>query len=166
LAEHWYVAQLKAGREKVAIRGLNEQGFASYYPIMKSWRDRQGRWIQAPEPIFPRYLFLQSEPDPERWRSINHTRGVVRLLGNERPCPLPHGEVERLQDAERSGKLHHNRHRSIRTGDKVVFRVGAFVGLQGICQWTRRERIGVLLKVLGGDSLVQSPRDWLKLAAA
>jgi transcriptional antiterminator RfaH len=166
LQQHWYVAQLKAGRERVAIHGLGEQGFESYYPQMQVSRARNGRWIDAPEPVFPRYLFLRSQADAHRWRAVNNTRGVVRLLGNLEPCALRAGEVEALQERERAGLLRHPYRRQIRIGDRVEFKVGTFVGLIGICQWTKRERIGVLLQILGGDTVVMSPRDWLKLAVA
>lgn len=164
--QSWYVAQLRAGRERVAIRGLADQGFASYYPQMRVTRTLRGRWIEAPEPVFPLYLFLRSEPDVARWRAINNTRGVLRLLGNAEPCALRHGEVEALQVRERAGLLKHPRRRAIKAGDPVEFRVGTLAGLHGVCQWTRRERIGVLLQILGGDTVVTSPRDWLKLAVA
>lgn len=162
----WYVAQLKNGRERIAIRGLGDQGFESYYPQMQTTRARNGRWIDAPEPVFPCYLFLRSEPDAYAWRSINNTRGVIRLLGNDQPCSLPDREIDKLKLREQSGLLRHPRRRQIRTGDVVEFRCGTFVGLQGICQWTRRERISVLLQILGGSSVVLAPRDWLKLAVA
>lgn len=164
--QRWYVAQLRAGRERVAIHGLGEQGFNSYYPQMQSTRARNGRWIDAPEPVFPLYLFLRCDPDWGAWRPINNTRGVTRLLGNGEPCALPDREVEDLQKRERAGQLRHPRRRQIKTGDVVEFKVGSFVGLQGVCQWTRRERIGVLLRILGGDTVTISPRDWLKLAVA
>lgn len=162
----WYVAQLKSGRERVAIRGLDEQGFTTYYPQMQVTRTRNGHVLDGVEPVFPLYLFLQSSPDPVSWRCINGTRGVIRLLGNDTPCALSAGEIEQLQARERAGLLRHPRRRQIRQGDIVEFRCGSFVGLQGICQWTRRERIGVLLSILGGSTVTTSPRDWLKLAAA
>ena len=164
--QRWYVAQLKAGRERVAIHGLSAQGFLNYYPQMQTTRARHGRVIDAVEPVFPLYLFLQAEPDWSCWRSINNTRGVARLLGNGEPCAIPTREVELLQERDRAGQLRHPHKRQIRQGDTVEFRHGSFHGLQGICQWTRRERIGVLLKILGGDTVITSPRDWLKLAAA
>lgn len=164
--QQWYVAQLRAGRERVAMEGLREQSFETYYPQMQVQRAHHGRWIDTTEPVFPCYLFLLAEPEPEHWRSINYTRGVIRLLGNDKPCALPHGEVEALQLKERAGLLRHPRKRAIRTGDVVEFKVGTFVGLQGIVQWTRRERIGILLSILGGDTVATAPRDWLKLAIA
>ena len=166
MLERWYVAQLKAGRERVAIRGLGEQGFESYYPQMQTSRDRKGRWVDAPEAVFPSYLFLRSQPDAARWRAVNGTRGVIRLLGNGEPSAIRDGEIEQLMEREAAGQLCHSRRRQIRQGDTVEFKCGSFVGLTGVCQWTKRERIGVLLQMLGGDTVATSPRDWLKLAAA
>jgi len=162
----WYVAALKSGRERVAITGLGEQGFGCYYPQMIVPVALHGRWHDRSEPVFPCYLFLFAEPDASAWRSINNTRGVIRLLGNDAPCPVPEREINSLQQRERAGLLRHPRRRAVRSGDLVEFRHGTFTGLQGICQWTKRERIGVLLQMLGGGTVVTSPRDWLKLAVA
>lgn len=162
----WYVAQLKGGRERLAMRGLEEQGFESYYPQMQVTISRNGRMLDNIEPVFPSYLFLKSPPHPSCWRSINNTRGIIRLLGNDEPCALPNREMELLQHRERAGLLRHTRRRQIRAGDVVEFRCGTFVGLQGICQWTKRERVAVLLQILGGANVVLSPRDWLKVVVA
>ena len=34
------------------------------------------------EPLFWNYLFVDGHPDPNAWRAINSTRGIVRLLGS------------------------------------------------------------------------------------
>lgn len=163
----WYAAQLKAGRERIALRGLADNGFSTYYPMMEVSRAaRNGRWVDVPEPIFPLYAFLQSAPEIERWRAAKNTRGVVRLLGNGQPCALPDREIDRLKEHERAGLFRHPHRCRIRQGDRVEFRVGSLVGLAGICQWTRRERVGVLLSILGGSNVVIAPRDVLKLAVA
>lgn len=164
--QRWYVAQLKAGRERVAIHGLKEQGFESYYPEMETTRIRNGRVVDGTEPLFPRYLFLRSDEDAGRWRAVNSTRGVARLLGNDAPSPIADREIEQLQFRERSGLLRHPYRRAVRSGDLVEFRLGTLVGLQGVCQWTKRERVAVLLNLLGKDTVTVVPRDRLKLAAA
>jgi transcription antitermination factor NusG len=162
----WYVAQLKRGRDRVAIHALGEQGFTSYYPQMQVTRAKNGRWINAPEPVFPNYLFLQSQSDATCWRLINNTRGVLRLLGNDKPCAIADREIEHLQQRERAGLLRHSRRRQIRAGDLVEFKVGSFVGLSGVVEMTRRERISVLIHFMGGATVTIAPRDWLKLAGA
>jgi transcription antitermination factor NusG len=167
LDQHWYVARLKAGNSRTAIHELTKQGFENYYPQMRTTRILHGgRVINATEPVFPNYLFLKSLANAACWRAIYTTRGVIKLLGNSCPCPLLDREVEQLQQRERAGLLSHGGKRQIRQGDLVEFKCGSFLGLQGICQWTRRERIGVLLSFLGGDTVVTSSRDLLKLAVA
>lgn len=161
----WYVAKLKSGREKVAMRGLEEQGFELFYPLMRVTRWRAGSSVEGSEPVFPSYLFLRSDPDPASWRAVNNTRGISSLLGNLVPCPMPDREIDDLRERERVGLLLHQHRRPIATGDVVEYRVGTFVGLKGVCQWTRRERIGVLLTMLGAANVVVSPRDWLRIAA-
>jgi transcription antitermination factor NusG len=148
------------------MRGLGDQGFESYYPQMQTTIARQGRMVDRSEAVFPCYLFLRTMPDPHCWRAVNNTRGVIRLLGNMEPCALPDSEVDALKQREKAGLLRHPYRRQIKQGDAVVFRCGTFVGLQGICQWTKRERIAVLLQFLGGSNVAIAPRDWLKLAVA
>ena len=163
----WYVARVKQGKAAVAMRGLDDQGFDPYYPLMTVAVARAGRTIDRSEPVFPSYLFVRSEPEPQRWRAMNGTRGVVRLLGHGpdgEPSPLRAGEVERLMDRERRGQLRHPTRRQVRAGDRVEFKNGALTGLGGVCQWTRRERVAVLLSLFGGSRLVETPRDWLRVA--
>jgi transcriptional antiterminator RfaH len=163
----WYVARLKPGKADTAMRGLGDQGFAPYYPHMTVTVARAGRVMDRREPVFPSYVFVRCAAEPCLWRAMNGTRGVVRLLGfgqDGEPSPLRNGEVERLMDRERRGQLRHPTRRRIRTGDTVEFKNGALAGLSGICQWTKRERVAVLLEILGGVTVVQTPRDWLRVA--
>lgn len=164
--QRWYVGQLKAGREtRVAIDGLKEQGFETYYPQMQVVSTRFGRRVDGYEPVFPSYLFVRSAPDAARWRAVRGTRGMIRLLGNDQPCAMPDRVVDDLRHREQAGLLRHPYRRPICQGDTVEVRIGTLVGLQGVCQWTRRERIGVLLTLLGAATVTTVPRDWLKLAA-
>ena len=163
--ERWFVAQLKAGRAHVAINALSQQHFEVYYPMLQSSRARNGRWIEAPEPVFWGYLFVRASLDAACWRAINGTRGVRRLLGNEAPTAIADREIEQLQWRESHGLLRHERRRQIKQGDIVEFKCGPMAGLEGVVKMTRRERIEVLLTFLGGDRVAVAPRDWLKLAA-
>jgi transcriptional antiterminator RfaH len=166
MEQRWFCAQLKAGRAQIAIRGLTDQGFESYYPMLQSSRARNGRWIEAPEPVFWGYLFVRVGLDAACWRAINATRGVRRLLGANAPMAIADREIEQLQWREQHGLLRRERHRQIRAGDVVEFKCGPMAGLQGVVNMTRRERIMVLLQILGGDTVATCPRDWLKLANA
>jgi transcription antitermination factor NusG len=57
--------------------------------------------------LFPRYIFTVVDRTRDRWRSINGTFGVDRLLmsGGD-PQPVPHGLVESLIRADAEGNVH------------------------------------------------------------
>lgn len=165
----WYVARLKPGKESTALYGLEAQGFEPYYPQMQVTVARGGRVMDRNEAVFPCYAFLHSEPDPNRWRAANNTRGVGKLLGSGPdgiPSPLAEQEIISLREREQSGLLRHPSRRRIRQGDAVAFKCGSLVDQIGECLWTRRERVAVLLSFLGSSRTVLAPRDWLRVVAA
>jgi transcriptional antiterminator RfaH len=162
----WYVARVR--RAYIAMVGLCDQGFEVYYPKRCIVRPRAGRMHEFEEAIFPGYMFVYLPVDRGAWRAVNGTRGVAKLIatGEEGvPLKLPRGEVERLQDRERAGEFKIRYPRRLRVGDQVIFKHGALFGQIGIIERTKRERISVLLQVLGGLK-VDAPRDWLRVAAA
>lgn len=93
----WYVAQTRARQERLALMNLEAQKFEVFLPqILKTTRHaRRHRLVKSA--VFPGYLFVRLDPDQHRWRSVNGTIGVSRLLtANERPTPAPIGVVEAL----------------------------------------------------------------------
>jgi len=53
----------------------------------------------ARKPLFPGYLFVDVPPDAGRWRSLNSTYGVARMvsLDARAPTEVPRGLVEEIQ---------------------------------------------------------------------
>src|SRR4029077_3828565 len=97
--ERWYVARTLPQRELQAAQQLANQGFRAFVP--RYWKNRKhARKVETiSAPLFPRYLFVILDRTRDRWRSVNGTLGVERLLmqGGE-PQPVPHGVVESLVD--------------------------------------------------------------------
>lgn len=94
----WYVVHTRPHNEARAVFHLRQQGFRTFCPYsLKTVRHaRKAEKCQAP--LFPNYLFLNLNIELERWRSVNGTFGVVRILmQNERPLPVPVGVVEALR---------------------------------------------------------------------
>lgn len=158
----WYVARLK--RPAIALKGLIDQGFEVYYPQIIVRAVKASRITERREAVFYGYAFVLCEPEPEAWRCINYTRGVIKMLGSGQdgtPIPLPNGEIDRLKECENSGLLRHSWQR-IKQGDSVAFRYGPLAEQIGICSWVKRERVGVLLSFLGSVREVAVARDWLR----
>src|SRR5918994_398755 len=97
--ERWYAAQTLYRRESGAEMQLKAQGFASFLPqITRTLRHaRQLRTVRTP--LFPSYVFVRLDLERDRWRSVNGTYGVARLvMADGRPVPVPTGVVESLLD--------------------------------------------------------------------
>jgi transcriptional antiterminator RfaH len=109
--------------------------------------------------LFPQYLFTILDLGKDRWRSINGTLGVHRLLmcGGD-PQPVPHGLVEGLiQAADQEGTVHFDFH--LRPGQLIKVGAGPFADLIGRLEiLDDKGRVNVLLEMLGGTVRVSLPR--------
>ncbi len=157
--ERWYVARTLPQRELHAARQLSNQGFRTFVP--RFWRNRRhARKVETiSAPLFPRYIFVVVDRTRDRWRSINGTLGVDRLLmyGGE-PQPVPHGVVENLMvAADLDGNIRFDF--QLREGQAVKVTAGPFADLVG--QLERLDdngRVRVLLEILGGKVRVALPQ--------
>src|SRR5262245_39878141 len=93
----WYVAHTRPNAEARAEQELIAQGFRVFLPrFAKKVRHARKVTVVA-APLFPSYLFVALNPAVQRWRSINGTIGVVRLIaGSDGPMPVAHGVVDGL----------------------------------------------------------------------
>jgi transcriptional antiterminator RfaH len=78
--ERWYVARTLAQRERQAIQQLANQGYRTFLPLFLKNRRHARKVETISTPLFPRYLFVVFDRTRDRWRSINGTLGVERLL--------------------------------------------------------------------------------------
>jgi transcriptional antiterminator RfaH len=157
--ERWYVARTLAQRELQASKQLVNQGFRVFVP--RYWKNRRhARKVETVSlALFPRYIFVILDRTKDRWRSINGTIGVDRLLtyGGE-PEPVPPGVVETLitaADPEGNVQFHFN----LKEGQAIKVIAGPFADLVG--QLERLDdngRVRVLLELMGGSVRVALPR--------
>lgn len=108
-------------------------------------------------PLFPRYLFVALDPDRDPWQAVRGTIGVSALvMAGERPCPVPAGVVEALAAAVDGAGGFDFRKRLV-PGTQVRFLTGPFADRLGrLVTMDDRERVGVLLEILGGERLVEA----------
>ena len=149
--ERWYIARTLPQRELQAAKQLANQDFRAFVP--RYWKNRRhARRVETiSAPLFPRYIFVVLDRSRARWRSINGTLGVERLLmQGGGPPPVPHGVVESLvesADAEGNIDFHHQ----LRKGQTIKVMAGPFAELVGQLEWLDdRGRVRVLLELMGG----------------
>ncbi len=156
----WYVVHTQPHGEAKASLNLERQGFATYLPRYRRQRRHARQTEFVPRPLFPNYLFVAFDIARDRWRSIQSTIGVNRLvMAGEEPVPVPNGVVEEIrlrEDAE--GYVVLGLPAGAKIGGPVRLIDGIFADARGILERiVDNRRVAVLLQLLGREVRVSVP---------
>ena len=149
--ERWFVVQTKPQRENLAELHLTSQDYRIFCPRFRKTVRHARKSRETIAPLFPGYIFVCLHPDKNRWRSINGTFGVARLLTAEgSPLPVPPGIVERLILAlDETGLVRLDG--GLRAGQRVSVVGGPFAGGLGVLErLDGKGRVQILMSILGG----------------
>jgi transcriptional antiterminator RfaH len=158
--ERWHVAFTQPRAESLAARHLANQGFATFLPQCRTLRSHARRVTAVARPLFPRYLFLGFDPERDRFRAVNGTRGVCHLvMSGDRPAAVPPGIVERLlAEADAAGIVPLASLALFERGAAVRIIDGALAGHVGRYETLRPDRrVVLLLNLLGREMTVDVP---------
>jgi transcriptional antiterminator RfaH len=150
--------------ENRAEVNLRFQGFEVASLKRKKTIKHARRFNTVIAPFFPGYLFVRLNLSVHRWRAINGSDGVQRLImAGEEPLPVPIGVVEALLASNRtSRRLRHDR---LRIGQRVRLLEGPFTEMIGeLEQLDDAGRVRVLLELLGTRVPIRTTVDQLVLA--
>lgn len=157
--ERWYCVHTQPRREAFARENLERQGFRCFLPLLRRTVRHARRVETRLSALFPRYAFLVLDLGRDRWRSVNGTLGVVRLLmEGERPRAVPEGVVETLAaSADASGAVRFDR--ELRPGDRVRILAGPFAErIATVTRLDEKGRVALLLEILGAERPVVTAR--------
>jgi transcriptional antiterminator RfaH len=152
MTSRWYVVQTQPHAESKAMGHLIRQDFAVYLPRYLKRRRHARKVDMVAAPLFPRYLFVTVDLETQRWRSIQSTTGVSRLVCNgDEPAPVPPAVVEALQGREDAGGfVQLERCPQFAPGERVRVVDGVFADSLGLFEgMADRERVAILLDLLG-----------------
>jgi len=160
--QRWYAVHTQPHRESLAAAQLAQQGFRAFLPrLAKTVRHaRRTRTVLAP--VFSRYLFVALDIDRDRWRSVNGTSGVSRLvMVADRPAPAPIGVIETLiRSTDENGRLRFDD--GLAVGQTVRLVAGPFADSLGVlARLSGAGRVELLMRILNGEILVNISRDWV-----
>jgi transcriptional antiterminator RfaH len=148
----WYVVQTQVNGEAKAAQNLQRQGFDIYLPRYLKRRRHARRIDFVAKPLFPRYMFVAIDMATQRWRSIQSTFGVSRLVCNgDDPAAVPDGVVGALKAREDAkGFVRMETRPVFSPGDKVRVLAGAFMDNAGLFNgMADHDRVSILLDMLG-----------------
>ena len=114
--------------------------------------------------LFPGYLFVLIEL---QWHTARWAPGVVRLVMNGvGPAAVPEGVIMALKARETGGLIDLPRPPKFRPGDRLRVMHGPFAGHVGLYAGMKpRERVEVLLAILGGSQRVTLAADAVEQAS-
>jgi transcription elongation factor/antiterminator RfaH len=157
----WFAVHSLPHREARAQQQLENQGFHTFLPRYLKARRHARKVENVLAPIFPRYLFVVLDLDRDRWRSVNGTFGVARLviMAGDRPQPAPHGVVEALIAlADGRDVLRFDEGDRLAVGQRVRILAGPFAEQIGLLQrLDDNGRVRLLLDIMGGRIAVTVP---------
>jgi transcriptional antiterminator RfaH len=154
----WYVVYTQTYQEARAELNLRRQGFEAFLPLVRRRRRHARRIDTVLAPLFPRYLFVQLDVSTQRWRAINGTFGVSRLVCNgDTPLAVPAGLVEEIRErCDKVGTIIGSP-RPLVVGESVKVAMGRF-DLGGLFETqSGQDRVVLLIELLGREVRASVP---------
>jgi transcriptional antiterminator RfaH len=147
----WYAVQTKPRTEEQAKAALAHKGLLVYLPMVKVARvNPRARPVV---PLFPGYLFVQTDLDQIGRSAINYVPGVVRLVSfGSDPVAVPDSVIQhikrRVAEVQESGELGLG---LLRHGDRVRITSGPLRDLDAVFDQplSAKGRTRVLIEFLG-----------------
>ena len=161
----WFVAQTKPNSCAMAERHLVRQGFRVFAPSEERTCRHARKFYTSVRPLFPGYIFVSFDPARVRWRAINGTRGVARLVSFRRdePAQVPLALISgMMMRCDSRGRLLPPR--LLGAGDIVKVTGGPFAEFIGrVESFAPDRRIWVLLDLMAREMRVALPSSMLRL---
>ena len=152
----WYVLHTKSRFENVVDEGLRKKAINVFLPKVTVQSRRKDRKKMIRVPLFPGYVFVQSDLNPNQHLDILKTVGAVRLIGDHQ------GPISVMEETIESLKIMTNTDQPISTGtqfqrgERVMVVNGPFSGVIGIFERYRgTDRIVVHIEALGQFAAVE-----------
>ena len=130
-ATPWYVIQTLSRTESKVDMALQRKGLEVFFPQLELQRMRRGHKVRVHMPLFQNYLFVHTHIDSTVFHQIIKVKGVVKLLGNDGPDPVPADQIESIRTIV-CGDRYYYPWRYLEKGKKVRVLDGPLSGVVGI----------------------------------
>lgn len=165
--ESWFLAQVKPNSAQIAQRNLCLQRFKTFLPLEEETRQRYGKLVTTPRPLFPGYIFVALDMGQGLWRQVNSTYGVARIVSNGKaPAIVPKDLVtELMKRCDKAGLLLPPK--QLVAGEQVTVTKGPFANFVAeVEKIASDQRVWVLMEMMGSKTRVAVAPDHLRLVQA
>ena len=163
----WYVLHTRSRYESKVNEGLERKSKEVFLPKVLVRSKRRDRKVMLRVPLFPGYIFVKTDLEPNDRLDIVKTIGIVKFIGNKSgPLPVPDEAIESLRVMVDTD-LHITTGTTLKKGDRVVVIRGPFTGITGtFSRYRGRGRIVVNIDALGQFAAVEVAEDDIELLPA
>ncbi len=160
----WYVLHTKSRFENVVNEGLIKKSMEVFLPKVRVRSKRRDRRVMLDVPLFPGYVFVKTDLNPNEHLDILKTAGAVRLIGNkDGPLSVEADTINSLKIMVAGGDDIITGTR-FKKGDKIIVVDGPFAGIMGhFIQYRGQGRVVVHIDVLGQYAAVNVSEDEVEL---
>lgn len=135
--QQWFCVVSKPSQEARAAVELAKQDFRVYLPILDA------------KPMFPRYLFIQFDPDRDNWGIVRSTRGCIDLLRSGFiPTAVPAYLIEALMTYRPLAEPIQTE-TTFTAGQTIKVIEGPLQGLHGLFQQDAKKRTQAFIDIMG-----------------
>jgi len=169
----WYIVHTFAGHEQKVIGALNnivksrdltDQIYEIYLPEEDVTEFKNGKKVTTSKRMFPSYLLIRCEPDPEIFYVIGSTPGVTGFVGAEktRPTALTRREVDNIirpqvEGVEQPAAKRRAPKHEFEINDTVQIKSGPFATFSGHVAEINEDqlKVKVLVDIFGRETPVE-----------
>lgn len=155
--DRWFVAYTKPRQENMALQNLEQQSYEAYLPLYKKFKKTEQGSVPVFEPMFPRYILFRPGRPEQSISAVRSTKGVATIVRFGFEPAVLSGEVVRLirQHEEMRNHASVQELNDLKIGQKVRIQHTALNGVEGLIQSVSRNRVAVLLEILGRPTTVE-----------
>ena len=142
---YWLIANYKINEVKKVEINLKNQSIDYYLPRIVT---KKHNFNPKEEVMFPGYIFVNTDID--KYSSVRYTKGIKNIIRfGENIAQISDEEIKSINLVEKSSRLE-PLVQEIQIGQEVNIVSGTFKGnIAKICSLPSKERVGILLRVLG-----------------
>jgi len=158
--KRWFVVNTKPRNEDRAASNLETGGIEVLAPKLKERKYKDGRFVDAIEPMFPNYIFVRFHPVDE-FRLVKYARGVKTIVNfGGKIVPLQDELINFIKERLENGVAIVQK-RPLHKGEKVMIKDGPFKGFSGIFEndLDGKERVAILLEGVNYSAKMEIDRD-------
>ncbi len=166
MAREWYIVSTHSKfeesvrdnlRHRARAYGLSEMIGEILIPTEKVVEMRGGRRVVTTKQVYPGYVLIHMEMNPNTWQVVKNTDKVMGFVPPHKPQPMPEEDVTRIRAQMEDAAVAPKMRQKFRAGESVRIIHGPFNGFQGVVDAVdpERSRLKVMVTIFGRSTPVE-----------